>query len=55
MRHSRVAMLAVAVLSLLIGGYWLYSGRSLQAVFSLLTAIFALLTFSRLEDAPRAV
>jgi len=45
-------MLALAVLSLLIGGYWLYSGRTVQAVFSVLTAIFALLTFRRLDDAP---
>ncbi|MFC6756171.1 MULTISPECIES: hypothetical protein [Haloarcula] len=55
MRHSQIAMLAVSVLSLLLGGYWLYNGRALQAVFSVLTAVLAFLTFRRLEDAPRTV
>ncbi|MDS0257828.1 hypothetical protein NDI56_00235 [Haloarcula sp. S1CR25-12] len=55
MRHSQIAVLAVAVLSLLLCGYWLYGGRPLQAGLSVLTATLALLTFRRLEDAPRAV
>jgi len=55
MKHSRIAMLAIAALSVLFCGYWLYSGRLLQAAASLLTAGPAILTFRRLKDAPRAV
>jgi len=55
MEHSRIAMLAVAALSVLFSGYWLVSGQPLQAAVSVLTAGLALLTFRRSKDAPRAV
>jgi len=55
MEHSRIAMLAVTVLSVLMAGYWLSSGRTLQAAASVLTAGPAFLTFRRMKDAPRAV
>jgi hypothetical protein len=48
-------MLAVSILSVLFCGYWLYSGRALPAISSLLTATVAVLVFRRLKDAPRAV
>ena len=55
MKHSRVAMLAVAALAVLSLGDWLYTGRALQAVAAIVTAVLAPLTFLRLKDAPRAV
>lgn len=55
MRHSRLAMLGVTVLSVCLAGYWVVSGRPLQVGLSVLNAVIAALVFRDLKDAPRAV
>ena len=55
MKHSRIAMLGIAVVFVCYGGYSLVGGQVLRAAVASLNTVLALLTFRRMKDAPRAV